>query len=350
MKNKIMVLSTIFIVLMLILVNFKIVYADNEIKEEISTINDVFDTWKDLSDEQLNEIVANSEDTDLAIFLTTLSDEELDFLLEKDTMLLNEITFYEEGETVENEDVYSEQKVESRQIYWEYLMRLAYKPQANAIYATSKTGYYYLNISGDGTTSKYKIQITITNTNLSNQQTAKYSYVEVTSTSNKKEFKLLWASGSTQLATKSGDRSYYEIVALKFSYKKTAHYRSTSSYENKVEGYRMNFSKYSYENDLPTTLNNTGHNEKDTTEVLYMQTNIMNCGMMDYSDGKKYHTTANLDLYLYYGGLKVNPNRRNLEQHHRDIIFYCKMYLDKKYCKSHENRLYIYRLDSVKWQ
>lgn len=289
------------------------------------TINDILYEWKNYSDVELNEIIANSEDKDIAIFLTTLSDEELDVLLEKDTMLLNEITFYSEEENDEEENAEEEndkeqeentkdgkddskQLIENKQVYWEYLMQLAYKPQATAVYASSKTGYFYIKLSGNGTTEKVKIQVTITSTNLSNQQKATYSWVETTTTSNKDEFKLLWSSANTQLATKTGSVSYYEIAILKFSYKKTAHYRSTSSYENKVDGYRMNFAQYSYENNLPTSLNNTGHNDTNVTEEVYMQINVMNCGMMDYSDGKNYHATGIINLKLYYGGLKVDPN------------------------------------------
>ncbi len=293
-------LMTFFVSLLLSITN---VYAQEDIAEEKKTIKDIVNEWKDIEDEELNDIIGNSEDIDIANFLLDLSEEELKEILSRNTMLLNTITFYKPivAEIAEDE---VEQEVESKETYWKYLISLANKPMTLAAgTATTKTGYFYIVIEGNGSTTKRKVQVTITNTNLSNKQTAKFSEVAVSGYSDSHKFTIISASTKTELADK-----YYAIFALKFSYTKPAHYLAKGSYSDKCSGYRFNFSPYSQDNSLPTTVNNTGHNKTNTTETIQMQINIMNTGMMKDEDGKTYHATGKITLSLYYGGLKIDPN------------------------------------------
>lgn len=274
---------------------------------ETRTINDIIEDWKGLEDEELNEIIGNSDDVDVARFLVRLSEQDLAEILKRETMLLNPITFYKPVEG-SKDDVYTEQEIESHKIYWEYLMSLANQPSPMSVIATSKTGYFYIVIEGDGVTTKRKVQVTITNTNLAYQQTAKFSEVAVSGYSDKHNFTIKTASNKTQLGSSSGSNKYYEIAVLKFTYLKPAHYQTKGSYSGKCEGNRMNFQPYSLNNTLETTVNNTGHNEKDTTETIDLQINFRNCGILTDSSGKTYHATGKLTLSLYNGGLIVNPN------------------------------------------
>ena len=311
---------TTLLIMFLLLFSFTYVYADFDNKEddgentyeETLTINDIIDTWKDLSDEELTNIIGNSEDIDVANFLNDLSEDDLKEILSRKTMLLNIITSYKAKEDSEDE-VYTEQEIESEQIYWEYLLSLVKKKpggmlKASAPVASTKTGYCYIQIEGNGVKTRRKIQVTLQTTSVNDQQTATFKEVAVDGYSDNHSFTIKTASSKTQYAWQDGSRKYYEIVVLQLSYKKPAHYKATASYPNKVDGYRMNFRKYTYDNEGENTINNTGHNESAVTETLDFQTNIMNCGMMKDDDGNVTHATAKITLDLYYGALKVNPN------------------------------------------
>lgn len=222
----------IILISLIIFLNVIQVYAtdDLEDKESEKNINDIYYTWKDYNDEELNKIIGNSDDIDVASFLCSLTEEELEEILAKDTMLLNEITFYKTTDFNENE---SDLTIESKKIYWEYLLELAYTPQPSAVIADTKTGYFYLQIKGDGKTTKRKIQIKISGTDFSKQYKATFSEVAVDGYSDNHNLTLKTSSSSLELASQSSSRAYYEIAVLKFTYKKSAHYKATSEFSRK---------------------------------------------------------------------------------------------------------------------
>lgn len=305
MKTKLHRIIILFF--LIIFINFIPVYATDTIEDEEITekITDVYDTWKDYCDKELSYIIGNSDDLDVAAFLCSLTEDELEEILSKDTMLLNEITFYEPTDFNENE---SDLVVESEKIYWEYLFELAYTPQPLAVVADTKTGYFYLQIKGNGVTTKRKIQIKISGTDLSKQYTATFSEVSIDGYSDNHSLTLKTSSSDIELASQTGSRSYYEIAVLKFTYKKPAHYKASGDYSGKNPDFRFNFKPYNLANDQESSVNNTGHNTSNTTETIQCQINLMNAGFWE-DDGKKYHATGTINLALYYGGLKVNPNR-----------------------------------------
>lgn len=272
-------------------------------KEKI-TIEDIEETWKDLSDEELNEVIANTEDNILSNFLKSLSEEELNLILKKDTMLKNKINIYS-ANTPEEE--ISSQTIERSQIYYEYLLNLnkSSNKLARATGFTTKSGFFFIQISGDGKTTKRKVSVTLSSIDLTKKQTAQFSEVAVSGFSDNHNFVITAATSQTQLTD-----IYYTILVLKFSYTKTAHYFAGKSYTDKVDGYRFNFNKYNLENTGESTVNNTGHNIANTTEIIDVQINAANCGI---GNTDKDYTPLNATGYInlrrgYYSKLTINPN------------------------------------------
>jgi len=124
--------------------------------------------------------------------------------------------------------------------------------------------------------------------------------------SNQHNFKLL----SQTIKSKKAN-SYYVIFVLKFSYIKPAHYQANGSFSNKVDGYRFNFNKYVTDGSSEiNTVNNTGHNESNKTEVIEVQINAANCGLgtSDNTLAPK-NATGNINLSKnYYSSLIIDPN------------------------------------------
>ncbi len=172
---------------------------------------------------------------------------------------------------------------------------------------TSQKGFFYIQISGDGKTTKRKIQVTLSSLDRTKEQTINFKDVSSgTSFPNNHNFKLLTTSSKSK---KSSD-IYYVIFVLKFSYSKTAHYMSKASYTNKVDTYRLNFNKYNNGDTGISTMNNTGHNIVKKDETLEMQINAANCGIGPVKDGYSVsNATANVNLSRgYYSKLEIDPN------------------------------------------
>lgn len=270
-------------------------------QEKIS-IEDVQNTWKTLEDEQLNEAIANTSDEILSNFLKNLDEEELKQILEKETMLKNDINIYS-AETPEK-DV-SNQTIESTQTYYEYLLNLNQISKfARTTPFDTKYGYFFIQISGDGKTTKRKVSVTLTSTDRSQTQTVKFAEVGVTGYSDNHNFTILTATSKMQLVD-----GYYTIITLQFSYTKKAHYFTGKEYLDKVDGYRFNFNKYNIENVGTSTVNNTGHNTTDVAEVIDLQMHTANCGIAtEEGNFETSNATGHLKLYKYNSALKINPN------------------------------------------
>lgn len=279
----------------------------NTSEEAVSneSIIDVQETWQEISDERLNDAIANSDEDDLSEFLKNLSSEELEEILTKDTMLNNEINIYS-PENLDEE--ISNQEISDTMLYYEYLLNLKTSSKITTMAATAFTttkGYFFIQISGDGKTTKKKISVTLTSTNRETQQKVTFSEVNVSGYSNNHNFKIVTGTSNTQLTD-----TYYTIIVLQFSYTKTAHYLAKGSYSDKVDGYRFNFRKYTYNNEGESTVNNTGHNSTNTTETIDVQINAANCGIgSNTSDNATSHATGYITLSKgYYSSLSINPN------------------------------------------
>jgi len=220
-------------------------------------------------------------------------------------MLNNTINEYEADNT---EDEISNQILVNSESYYEYLLdsasTTATKSSSSTNFST-KSGHFFIQISGNGKTTKRKILVTLSSTDRYEQQTVKFSEVAVSGYSDNHNFTILTASSKAQ---KTDD--CYTIFTMDFSYTKPAHYYAKGSYSNKVEGYRFNFQKYTYENSGESTVNNTGHNASNVTEKISLQINAANCGINRVDDKyKASNATGYINLSKkYYSSLQINPN------------------------------------------
>lgn len=170
---------------------------------------------------------------------------------------------------------------------------------------TSKKGYFYILISGNGKTTKRLISVELSSTDMTKEQSVKLTEASVSGYSDNHDFQIITPTVKTKL---TGE--YYTILTMEFSYTKPAHYMSSGDYSDKVDGYRFNFKKYTLENEGNSTVNNTGHNISNTTETISLQINVANCGISQTSNQ---YIAKNATGYInlgkkYYSSLKINPN------------------------------------------
>lgn len=97
--------------------------------------------WKNLSDEQLNEIIRNTTDINLSLFLQRLDENELEEILKRNTDLnktRQTVTFDKNMKCLSNETY----------IYYEYLLNHNFSIQSTTFGST--TGYFYAMYSQNG--------------------------------------------------------------------------------------------------------------------------------------------------------------------------------------------------------
>ena len=106
--------------------------------------------------------------------------------------------------------------------------------------------------------------------------------------------------------TKATEQNSYAVFSFKFSYTKPAHLKAKHWYSDKTGNERFNFNKSP--TDTTTTVNNTGHNVTDTTEVIDMQINLTNCGIAAAGVPISF-ATGHIEVTRgYYAGLNIDPN------------------------------------------
>jgi len=169
----------------------------------------------------------------------------------------------------------------------------------------SKSGYFYLLISGDGKTTKRKIQVTFNSTDAKTPQTVTIKECAVSGYSDNHNLKILNSTVKTKLAVNN-----YSIVTMQLSYTKPAHYIAEGSILNKVYDHRFNFRKYNLENTGDSTVNNIGHVSTNTTETVDLQINLANCGItLSTNNYTASNATGCIELKKeYYSLLKIDPN------------------------------------------
>lgn len=263
--------------------SYDIVSQDEETAE---SINDVKNEWKELSDEELDDIMGNSEDCELAEFLSNLSDDEYENITSRNTRLNMPCTTYEtddEGNLNET----------SSKTYLEYLMEMSQKPQTiSTLNGTS--GYFNISITGDGKTTNLKINVTVSGTNT----TGKSIKAAFTSSgTNNHGVKLLSTSvNTTESGTGTGTGSY-NIITLGITYSKSAHYYAKGWLSGQL----------SDQAGMWTVGSNAAHSSSASTVTDYVRMNLTQAGLRTI-DGKTYHATFTMGCYKFYGALKVNPN------------------------------------------
>ena len=124
-------------------------------QNEIITIEDVTKNWKNISDKELNKAISNSDEYILSEFLKSLNQEELNTILEKDTMLKNDINIYV---ATNPEDETSEQIIQETKKYYEYLLELESPIMTlDTLDFCTKNGFFFIEISGDEKVTKRRL-------------------------------------------------------------------------------------------------------------------------------------------------------------------------------------------------
>lgn len=189
-------------------------------------ITDFETNWKNLTDEEANECIKQIEATDLKTFLNGLSEEDLQLLLQKDTMLNNTTKI---GQTIYNGASYTTKK------YYEYLM--------SDCPGTNYSGHFYIQFKIDENKSTtYKIDLA---TYGSGYGTVTYVQPIATTPITTDEYNLraYWVSQKTQ--PDSVNSTAYYIYSLGLKYTKPEHCTFTDGgYINVADGYRFSFSSY----------------------------------------------------------------------------------------------------------
>ena len=167
---------------------------------------------------------------------------------------------------------------------------------------SSKKGFFYINIYGNGKETKRKIEVTLSSTDKSKTQIITFKEVAVSGFDDSHNLQIITNSTKTQAT----EQNTYSVFSFKFSYTKPAHFKAGHYYSNKTSGNRFNFNKSA--TDSTTTVNNMGHNASDVTEIIQMQINLANCGIT-FSGGEKSNATGHIVLNKdYYAGLTIDPN------------------------------------------
>lgn len=282
--------------------------SDSEAVRGTRTINDIKKTWKKLADEELDIILAYSDEKEVGKFLLELSQDDLDLILSKKTRLSEPYAIYgpdDEGKKIE--------KIEEIPFY-EYLLTLTNDIQLFTKLDT-QSGYFYIDISGDGKHSLVRVDVWINvtdtdpNGNAWNGVTSGPITYYAMSGTNVHEIALTSTAEYTQLSM-NATAGNWNVMMIPLRYKKPAHRVAVNGWVMgnvpglACEWYRYNSSDpYNYE----WTLNNTGHNSSDVYEYVYADVNIYNAGLNAYN-GEIYHATTHVELEARRGGLQIDAN------------------------------------------
>lgn len=189
--------------------------------DEYTIPNDYFEStifekdWKNMTTEELDEVIDNSENAHLAVFISHLSDEDLKLILSK-SKLLN-------GDYVSTGD--KEGDVPPK--YWEYLYNLYSEDEMKISGSvTNKEGYFFIYIKGAGTTqSKVRINTKLTTTNVGSSQNVTYAINDANPQNNHSItiYTDTTSSYSTKVTHIVENGSNYKNYSFAFKYKKPAH-------------------------------------------------------------------------------------------------------------------------------
>ena len=197
----------------------------------------------------------------------------------------------------------------------------------------SATGYFNINISGNGQASNIRVNVTpkYTNTNVvaSSPNNRPQSGVSVAgSSTNNHSFRLsentVWQEMTTAGGGSLGTSQNFNVLMIPFSFTLPAHHaavwkdptgRPPATFAANWNFYRT-FASSSSSDDparvTTNTLNYCTHGTTNRTVNMYAGLNIHNVGLVKAADAngvkKLWHVTMYIDLHKCFGGLVVNPN------------------------------------------
>lgn len=265
-----------------------------ELADDAPSIEDV--DWKELSDEELTEVINHSTYEEVGWFLLGLSDGEFEAILERDTTLVYPIyTFKDTGEYTMDEDG-NEVPVQEKGILAEHYYEHALSSVVSAFkwedttgtYTGTADGYFYFRIKQDGTKTT---DLTVRVYNVTAGQGTVSNY-EISGTFGS------WST--TSVKSEKINRTWAGIV-LNGKYTKPAHYytlwsSSGSGGLGRYDPWNSNYTDY--------TLDYT-HFSSSASDTVRIQVNGCNAGMVEGFSG---HYKGTIDLVRYNNALKINPN------------------------------------------
>ena len=251
--------------------------------------------WKELSDEELTDVINHSTDEQVAMFLYSLTEEELYDVIERETTLKYPVMQYTDTDEYEitADGLVRKQKVEIlAEHYYEYalnsMVSLLSWTDSTGRYEGTASGYFYFKIKKDGQTLT-NLTVKVTNITAGGSMSGKYT---ITGTA---------GDWKTTSVTSEKQNNVWAGVVLNGTYKKHAHYYTLWSSAGhglgRYDPWNSNYTDY--------TLDYT-HAAYDTTDSVRIQVNGCNIGLVAGYTG--YHATGTISLVKYDNALKINPN------------------------------------------
>lgn len=304
--------------------------SEEEIKEELAKIKEeIFDiyNWKELSDEKLAKCINEANEYYLALFVQKLSQEDLEYLLTKDSILNAEyVTYgYEKdlqgnyvvaNQTVdETGEVFTEYKVYKESVvkYIDYLLAIELSGVTSQTYVTLN-GSYTLNINDESkSNSSYVIRTRVSDDDNTKQQVATFSIISQT---NNHDFQITRASRNTEKGADNTGKKiyqdgttgydedgnkiyrsiYYNVFIVTGTYEKSAYTYATPSFEKVCDCCRMNFEEYNWQASGQYTLNNKRLNHKTVTEEITMSVGAHQTGNVIMENGSTGNAKMTINL------------------------------------------------------
>ena len=265
-----------------------------ELSENVPKLEDV--EWKELSDEELTEVINHSTYEEVGWFLLGLSDDDLEEILTRDTTLIYPIyTFKDTGETTideTGEEVPVQEQGILAEHYFEHaissVMSTFKWEDATGTYKGTADGYFYFRIKQDGTkTTDLTVRV--------------YDVTAGQGTVSDYEISGTYGSWKTTSVKSEKENKQWAGIVLNGKYTKPAHYYTLWA----ISG-RGGLGRYDPWNSSYTdyTLDYT-HSSSNVTDTVRIQVNGCNAAMVDGFTG---HYKGTIDLVKYNNALKINPN------------------------------------------
>ena len=265
-----------------------------ELSENVPKLEDV--EWKELSDEELTEVINHSTYEEVGWFLLGLSDDDLEEILSRDTTLIYPIyTFKDTGETTideTGEEVPVQEQGILAEHYFEHaissVMSTFKWEDATGTYKGTADGYFYFRIKQDGTkTTDLTVRV--------------YDVTAGQGTVSDYEISGTYGSWKTTSVKSEKENKQWAGIVLNGKYTKPAHYYTLWSISGsgglgRYDPWNSSYTDY--------TLDYT-HSSSNVTDTVRIQVNGCNAAMVDGFTG---HYKGTIDLVKYNNALKINPN------------------------------------------
>lgn len=265
-----------------------------ELVDDVPKLSEV--DWKNLSDEDLTEVINHSSYEEVGWFLLGLPEEDFEEILERDTTLIYPIYSYTDTGEVTIDADGEETPIQKKEVlaehYYEYALQSVVTTfkweNASGTYKGKADGYFYFRIKKDGSkTTDLTVRV--------------YSVKAGQGTVSNYEISGTYGSWETSSVKCEKENETWAGIVLNGKYTKPAHYytlwsSSGSGGLGRYDPWNSNYTNY--------TLDYT-HFSSSASDTVRIQVNGCNAGMVDGFSG---HYKGTIDLVKYNNALKINPN------------------------------------------